>query len=190
MRKIFVCDDSMVINISIGKDSEGLGPMLPKEFNCVFRDSFKVFVSNGHPKPFGAAQFLAGVLIVILILFYPLNIFYHLYDKLLFILPNILFLLGGILTYAAGHIRNIRVTKVSLCLNMSSFLWSTLGLCFTILSHNQSSESKLQKGMQVTITCLFAAESLMALFLIVWQSKAVCRQHFNTLPLIQLKLED
>ncbi|XP_077577438.1 uncharacterized protein LOC144199573 isoform X2 [Stigmatopora nigra] len=188
MKKTFVCDESMVINISIGKDSEGLGPVFPKEFHCKFRDSFKVFAYNGHPKPLGATQCLVGVLIVILIRFYTPNI-YQLYN-LIIILPNILFLLSGILTYAAGHIRNIRVTKVSLCLNMSSFLWSIWGLCLTIISHNQSQNSKLQKGMQVTLMCLFVAESLIALFLIVWQNKAVCRQHFNTLPLIQLKLED
>ncbi|XP_057689823.1 uncharacterized protein LOC130914557 [Corythoichthys intestinalis] len=189
MRKAFVCVDAIIINIPIGKDSEGLGPVMPKEFQCVFRDSFKVFTYYGYPKPLGAAQFLAGVLIAILS---GLN---QTYVNLLVIFSNTPFLLGGMLTYAAGHVRNIRVIKVSFCLNIISFLWSIVLLCLTILNHNlfqdvTLQEFKSQTGMKATIGSLLAAESLMALFLILWQSKAVCRQHFNTLPIVQLKLED
>ncbi|XP_061530910.1 uncharacterized protein LOC133401677 isoform X2 [Phycodurus eques] len=161
MGKTFVCDDSMIINICIGKDSEGRGlAMMPREFSCVFQDMFKVFAYNGFPKPLGAAQCLAGVLII------TLNLMIHQgYIKMLVIFPGILFVLCGILTYAAGHVPNMRVR-------------------FT------SSKLELHTGIKATVVCLLAMESFITLFLIYWQSKAVCRQHFNTLPIVQLKQEN
>ncbi|XP_061530911.1 uncharacterized protein LOC133401677 isoform X3 [Phycodurus eques] len=159
MGKTFVCDDSMIINICIGKDSEGRGlAMMPREFSCVFQDMFKVFAYNGFPKPLG-------------------------------------FVLCGILTYAAGHVPNMRVTKVAFCLNIICFLCSAVSLCLSVLDLHSfqrftSSKLELHTGIKATVVCLLAMESFITLFLIYWQSKAVCRQHFNTLPIVQLKQEN
>ncbi|XP_061632804.1 uncharacterized protein LOC133479613 isoform X2 [Phyllopteryx taeniolatus] len=191
MRKTFVCDDSTIITICLGKDSEGRGlAMMPREFSCVFQDMFKVFAYNGFPKPLGAAQCLAGVLII------TLNLMIHQgYINMLLIFPSILFVLCGILTYVAGHVPNMCVTKVAFCLNIISFLCSAVSLCLSVLDLHSfqrltSSELKLHTGIKATIVCLLAMESFITLFLIYWQSKAVCRQHFNTLPIVQLKQED
>lgn len=56
MRKTFVCDESMVITIPLGNfKNDGAGQLMPEKFNCVFRDSFKVFVVRGKPKPLGVS---------------------------------------------------------------------------------------------------------------------------------------
>ncbi|XP_077383195.1 uncharacterized protein LOC144022342 [Festucalex cinctus] len=167
MRKTFVCDESIIINIPIRNDSEGRGHALPREFHCVFRDTFKVFASNGFPKPLGR------------------------YVDVLRVCPSILFVLCGMLTYAAGRVPNMRVTKVSFCLNIISFLWSVVSLCLSVIHLDHLfQEPQLQAGINATVVVLFAVESLIALFLIYWQSKAVCRQHFNTLPIVQMRHED
>ncbi|XP_061632807.1 uncharacterized protein LOC133479613 isoform X5 [Phyllopteryx taeniolatus] len=115
MRKTFVCDDSTIITICLGKDSEGRGlAMMPREFSCVFQDMFKVFAYNGFPKPLGAAQCLAGVLII------TLNLMIHQgYINMLLIFPSILFVLCGILTYVAGHVPNMCVLPVFRCVTLS-----------------------------------------------------------------------
>ncbi|XP_061144890.1 uncharacterized protein LOC133160835 isoform X1 [Syngnathus typhle] len=220
MRKTFVSDDSMIINIYIRKNSEGRGHVMPREFKCVFRDSFKVFAYNGFPKPLGAAQCLAGVM------FFSLGLIYRpmLHADIFIILPSISFVLCGMLTYAAGSVPNMRVvrgkccfgwlrcfffsefvdlsifyctcqTKVSFCLNVISFLESAVLLCLCLLDlalnwRDVEHESKLQMGIGVTASVLLLVESLIALFLIYWESKAVCRQYFNSLPIIQLRQEE
>ncbi|XP_068507921.1 uncharacterized protein [Syngnathus scovelli] len=191
MRKTFVSDDSMIINISIRKDSEGWGYVMPREFKCVFRDVFKVFAYNGFPKPLGAAQCVAGVTFFSLGLIYPSI----LRADIFILLPSIWFVLCGMLTYAAGSVPNMRLTKVSFCLNIISFLESTVLLCLFLLNRalywgDAEHESKLQMGIRVTAYVLLLVESLIALFLIYWESKAVCRQYFNTLPIIQLRQEE
>ncbi|XP_037130524.1 uncharacterized protein LOC119136273 [Syngnathus acus] len=191
MRKTFVSDDSMIINISIRKDSGGRGHVMPREFKCVFRDSFKVFAYNGFPKPLGAAQCLAGVTFLSLgLIFRP-----TLQADIFILLPSISFVLCGMLTYAAGSVPNMRVTKLSFCLNVISFLESTVLLCLCLLDltlnwGDAEHESKLQMGIGVTASVLLLVESLIALFLIYWESKAVCRQYFNALPIIQLRQEE
>ncbi|KAM9806105.1 uncharacterized protein ACBT44_013607 [Syngnathus typhle] len=191
MRKTFVSDDSMIINIYIRKNSEGRGHVMPREFKCVFRDSFKVFAYNGFPKPLGAAQCLAGVM------FFSLGLIYRpmLHADIFIILPSISFVLCGMLTYAAGSVPNMRVTKVSFCLNVISFLESAVLLCLCLFDlalnwRDVEHESKLQMGIGVTASVLLLVESLIALFLIYWESKAVCRQYFNSLPIIQLRQEE
>ncbi|XP_077432342.1 uncharacterized protein LOC144058027 isoform X1 [Vanacampus margaritifer] len=189
MRKTFVCDDAMIINIPIEKDNEGRGHAMPRDFHCVFRDTFKVFAYNGFPRPLGAAQGLAGVSLV------SLGLIAQRYADMLLICPSILFVVCGMLTYAAGRVPNMRVTKLSFCLNIISFLWSVVSICLSVINRHlfpeaTSQELKLQTGINATVVGLFAVESLIAVFLIYWQSKAVCRQHFNTLPIVQLSQED
>ncbi|XP_051920444.1 uncharacterized protein LOC127600183 [Hippocampus zosterae] len=190
MRKTFVCDDSMIIDIPIRKDRERRSRVMPQEFQCVFQDMFKVFANNGFPKPLGAAQCLTGVSLVSLGL-----MFYQSSADMLLIFPSILFVLCGMLTYAAGCVPNMRVTKVSFCLNIISFVESVVLLCLSLLDHRlfqdvTSHELKLQTGIKTTVAGLFVVQCFIALFLIYWQSKAVCRQHFNMLPIVQMRLED
>lgn len=47
----------MIITIPIGslKDA-GDGQLMPEKFHCVFRDSYKVFVNKGKPKPLGVSS--------------------------------------------------------------------------------------------------------------------------------------
>ncbi|XP_077432343.1 uncharacterized protein LOC144058027 isoform X2 [Vanacampus margaritifer] len=113
MRKTFVCDDAMIINIPIEKDNEGRGHAMPRDFHCVFRDTFKVFAYNGFPRPLGAAQGLAGVSLV------SLGLIAQRYADMLLICPSILFVVCGMLTYAAGRVPNMRVLPVVCCVNLS-----------------------------------------------------------------------
>uniref|UniRef100_A0A671W545 Uncharacterized protein n=1 Tax=Sparus aurata TaxID=8175 RepID=A0A671W545_SPAAU len=50
--------------------------------------------------------------------------------------------------------------------------------------------SWLYKGIKGLILTLLVVEKLMAVFLIYWLSKVVCRQSFNTLPIILLKKDE
>nr|XP_057940512.1 uncharacterized protein LOC131137039 isoform X1 [Doryrhamphus excisus]XP_057940513.1 uncharacterized protein LOC131137039 isoform X1 [Doryrhamphus excisus]XP_057940515.1 uncharacterized protein LOC131137039 isoform X1 [Doryrhamphus excisus]XP_057940516.1 uncharacterized protein LOC131137039 isoform X1 [Doryrhamphus excisus] len=185
MRKTFVCDDSMIITIPIGRRTHGRGHVMPREFQCVYRDTFKVFAIRGFPKPLGAAQCLTGLWLVIL------GLIFHQTGSVFHIFPNILFLLCGMLTFAAGHVPNMRVIKVSLCLNIVGFFWSVVAVCLSVTDYHLSQHfNKLHVAVKVTTVSLLVVENLTALFLIYRQSKAVCRQHFNTLPIIQLKHED
>lgn len=57
MKKTFVCDESMIITIPIGSvKSARVGQLMPERFQCVYKDSFKIFVLNGKPKPLGVSS--------------------------------------------------------------------------------------------------------------------------------------
>lgn len=57
MKNTFVCDETIMITIPIGrlKDAQRV-QVMPEEFRCVYRDTFKVFTYNGKPKPLGVSQ--------------------------------------------------------------------------------------------------------------------------------------
>uniref|UniRef100_A0A671W548 Uncharacterized protein n=1 Tax=Sparus aurata TaxID=8175 RepID=A0A671W548_SPAAU len=61
--------------------------------------------------------------------------------------------------------------------------WSLAAVCLCGLH-------LLHDGIRGLILTLLVVEKLMAVFLIYWLSKAVCRQSFNTLPIILLKQGD
>ncbi|XP_034731181.1 uncharacterized protein LOC117946863 [Etheostoma cragini] len=191
MMKTFACDDSMIITIPIGSLRDaGERQLMPEKFQCVYKDSYKIFVIKGKPKPLGAAQAIAGVFIVALGL-----IFSHLENTRFYTLPSILFVVCGMLSYAAGKSPNIHVTKLSFSLNIVSFFWSVAAVCLCMIDfHFSTKESlynpKVHKGIKGLIMTLLFFEKLIAIFLIYWLSKAVCRQHFNTLPIILLKQGD
>ncbi|KAF0045334.1 hypothetical protein F2P81_001863 [Scophthalmus maximus] len=112
---------------------------MPEKFNCVFRDSFKVFVVRGKPKPLGA--------------------------------------------------------KLSFSLNIISFFWSIAVFSVTVfqlqyLSILDSHHETLFKGVIGLMMSLLVFENSVAAFLIYWMSKAICREDFNTLPIILLKQRD
>ncbi|XP_060937714.1 uncharacterized protein LOC133014477 isoform X2 [Limanda limanda] len=168
MKTTFVCNESMVISIPIGRLKDaGPAELMPEKFNCVFKDSYKIFVLNGKPKPLGAAQAIAGVFLCAL---------------------------GGIetgvtLIYTVPSV----LAKLSFSLNIISFFWSlaafTVSVIFSIFPPPFSREPWFI-GVNGVIMSLLVVECLLALFLIFWLSKAVCRQHFNTLPIILLKHGD
>ncbi|XP_038567562.1 uncharacterized protein LOC119897724 [Micropterus salmoides] len=192
MKKTFVCDESMFITIPIGslKDAQE-GQLMPEKFQCVYRDSYKVFVVKGKPKPLGAAQAIAGVFIVTLgLLFTDLN---HRFPVWTDTLPSILFVVSGMLSYAAGKSPNMHVTKLSFSVNIISFFWSVaaITLCAISMSNDYNHRNhKVYMGMKGLIMTLLVVEKLIAVYLIYWSSKAICRQHFNSLPIILLKQAD
>lgn len=185
MKTTFLCDETMVITIPIGslKDISG-NQNVPEKFHCVYRDFYKVFVINGKPKPLGAAQAITGVFIVALAV---INIFSK-YSMDVFNLISLLFVVSGLLSFASGQSPNMQVTKLSFSLNIISFLWSLAAVVFNVITFD--SGTQLLIGVRILIMVLLVIESFMTLFLIYWLSKAVCRQHFNTLPVILLKRAD
>ncbi|KAL3060330.1 hypothetical protein OYC64_014819 [Pagothenia borchgrevinki] len=192
MKKTFQCDESMIITIPIGSLRDAReGQLMPEKFHCVYKDHFKVFVVKGKPKPLGAAQAIAGVFILALGLIYQESF------TMLYTLPSVLFLVCGMLSYAAGHFPNMQVTKLSFSLNIISFFWSIAAvvLCsitfhFWSGTHDENGNENLYQGIKGLILTLLGVEMLTSLFLIYWLSHAVCRQHFNTLPTILLKQGD
>ncbi|XP_061771789.1 uncharacterized protein LOC133562013 [Nerophis ophidion] len=188
MKETFVCDDYMIFTIPIGSDTEGCGNVRPGQFQCVFKDTFKVFAKKGFPKPLAAAQCLIGVSVV------SLGVMFYLTQNMFHIFPSVVFVLSGMLSYAAGRAPNMRVMKLSFCLNILSFLWSVVATCLLVIDilHDRRiyDDVKLHAAVRVMIVSLLVAESFIALFLIYWQNKAICRQHFNTLPIIHLTHED
>ncbi|TDH11916.1 hypothetical protein EPR50_G00065570 [Perca flavescens] len=191
MKKTFACDESMIITIPIGSLRDAReGQLMPEKFQCVYKDSYKIFVIKGKPKPLGAAQAIAGVFIVALGLIFtqtghPSENFIRFYT-----LPSVLFVVCGMLSYAAGQSPNMHVTKLSFSLNIVSFFWSVAAVCLCITSFHHSPNSEVQQGINGLIMTLLVVEKLIAISLIYWLSKAVCRQHFNTLPIILLKQGD
>ncbi|XP_033983726.1 uncharacterized protein LOC117480490 [Trematomus bernacchii] len=192
MKKTFQCDESMIITIPIGSLRDAReGQLMPEKFHCVYKDHFKVFVVKGKPKPLGAAQAIAGVFILALGLIYQESF------TMPYTLPSVLFLVCGMLSYAAGHFPNMQVTKLSFSLNIVSFFWSIAAvvLCsvtfhFWSGTHDENGNENLYQGIKGLILTLLGVEMLTSLFLIYWLSHAVCRQHFNTLPTILLKQGD
>ncbi|XP_076594313.1 uncharacterized protein LOC143325244 [Chaetodon auriga] len=190
MKKTFVCDESVIITIPLGSLTDARdGQLMPEKFQCVYRDSYKVFVVNGKPKPLGAAQAIAGVFILILGLIFTQT--EYIFVIWIYTLPSVVFVVSGMLSYAAGQSPNMYLTKLSFSLNIISFFWSVAAVCICAFSFSLSFHSlKLHEGINGLIMTLLVAEKLIALFLIYWLSKAVCRQHFNTLPIILLKQAD
>lgn len=195
MRKTFLCDESMIITIPIGslKNIQD-GQLMPENFHCVFRDNFKVFAVKGKPKPLGAAQAIAAVFLFTLGLISE--------DRLIiaFTVPSVLFLICGMLSFAAGKIPNMHVTKLSFSLNIISFFWSLVAFSFCMIGFHyppplfydppNTKQAQFFQGIVGLILTLVVFEGVMALYLIYWLSKAVCREHFNTLPIIMLKQEN
>ncbi|XP_051262784.1 uncharacterized protein LOC127367178 [Dicentrarchus labrax] len=197
MKKTFICDESMIITIPIGSlNGAREAQLMPEKFQCVYKDSYKIFAINGKPKPLGAAQAIAGVFIVILGLIFTPQTNRHIYDSdqiivRIYSLPSVLFVVSGMLSYASGQSANMHVTKLSFSLNIVSFFWSIAAICMCAMSFSFSwYQEKIHQGINGLILTLLVVENLFALFLIYWLSKAVCRNHFNTLPIILLKQGD
>lgn len=187
MKKTFVCDNSMIITIPIGSLNDArMQQIMPEKFHCVFRDSFKVFALKGRPKPLGAAQALAGMLVIVLGLIFTKS------DAviLFYTCPSVLFLVCGMLTYAAGQFPNMHLAKLSFAMNILGLFWSITAVILCGAFFQSQPIEPMSSGIKGVILTLMAVESFFACFLIYWQSKAVCKDHFNTLPVILLKQTD
>uniref|UniRef100_A0A8C5CWC5 Uncharacterized protein n=1 Tax=Gadus morhua TaxID=8049 RepID=A0A8C5CWC5_GADMO len=180
MKHTFKCDEGMLITIPLGALKDGQeGELMPDQFHCVFRDVYKAFITKGKPKRVGVAQAIVGLFVLSLALVCRVSLFVP--D----ILPyfNILFMVSGMLTFAAGCSPNMHVAKLSFICNIISFLWSLAAIMLHIIV--------LQGSYQVThgLTVAFlGVEMGITLFLIYWFSQCVCRQHFNTLPVVRLQV--
>ncbi|XP_059423132.1 membrane-spanning 4-domains subfamily A member 4D-like [Carassius carassius] len=178
MRYTFKPDDCMVITIPLGNlRNTGDGHLMPEKFTCVFKDAYKVFL-KGRPKELGAAQLSIGVFVICIG-----SLITHEYgpSHLVYTLPSALFIASGILSFAAGNSPFMPVVKLSFIFNIISLFWSISAI--VLCSENMFA------GLKVVIIVLCALELILALILIFWESKAVCRSHFNTLPLISIKQE-
>uniref|UniRef100_A0A8C1C4P3 Si:ch211-269k10.5 n=2 Tax=Cyprinus carpio TaxID=7962 RepID=A0A8C1C4P3_CYPCA len=196
MRYTFKPDDCMVISIPLGnlRNTED-GQLMPEKFTCVFKDAYKVFL-KGRPKELGAVQLSIGVFIICIGSLITLE-----YDTshLVYTLPSALFIASGILTFAAGNSPFMPVVKLSFIFNIISLFWSiaAIVLCsFLGEGHwglnnrpDYNTGRNMFVGLKVVIGVLCGLELILALILIFWESKAVCRSHFNTLPLITIKQE-
>ncbi|XP_041726746.1 membrane-spanning 4-domains subfamily A member 4D-like [Coregonus clupeaformis] len=188
MKYTFQSDECMVITIPLGnlRDAQE-GQLMPETFHCVFKDVYKVFL-KGQPKALGAAQLIAGVLVLILELLacgFPIIVLFTMRSSMLYVA-------AGMLTYAAGHSPNMCVVKLSFSLNIISCFWTVvpLGLYTAKVFIPLTWENQeVCSGIKGIVAVLLVIELVVAMVLIYWESKAVCRQHFNILPIVTLKQE-
>ncbi|XP_067267496.1 membrane-spanning 4-domains subfamily A member 4D [Chanodichthys erythropterus] len=192
MRYTFKPDDCMVISIPLGSiRNMREGQLMPEKFTCVFKDSYKVFL-RGRPKELGAAQLCIGAFVICLGSLIALE---DHANHLIYALPCALFIASGILTFAAGKSPIMPVVKLSFIFNIISLFWSiaAIVLCLVMSIGPIPNGDALSKplnifvGLKVVICVLCGFELILALVLIFWESKAICRPHFNTLPLITIK---
>ncbi|KAM9404297.1 membrane-spanning 4-domains subfamily A member 15-like isoform 1-T1 [Salvelinus alpinus] len=181
MKYTFQSDECMVITIPLGslRDAQE-GQLMPEKFHCVFKDVYKVFL-KGQPKALGAAQLIAGVLILGLLLVQPRSL------VLIYTISSVLFVVAGMLTYAAGHSPNMCVAKLSFSLNIVSCFWTLAAVALCISFGFQGEHQEVFHGTSGMIVVLLVIELVVAMVVIYWESKAVCRQHFNILPMVTLK---
>uniref|UniRef100_A0A4W5NAU9 Si:ch211-269k10.5 n=1 Tax=Hucho hucho TaxID=62062 RepID=A0A4W5NAU9_9TELE len=177
MKYTFQSDECMVITIPLGslRDAQE-GQLMPENFHCVFKDVYKVFL-KGQPKALGAAQLIAGVLVLIL----GLLLVQHSPVVLIYTMPSVLFVAAGLLTYAAGHSPNMCVAKLSFSLNIVSCFWTVAAVVLCISFGFQGEHREVFSGIKWMIVVLLVIELVVAMVGIYWESKAVCRQHFNIL---------
>ncbi|XP_039516818.1 uncharacterized protein LOC120471141 isoform X2 [Pimephales promelas] len=191
MRYTFKPDDCMVISIPLGSVRDMReGQLMPEKFTCVFKDTYKVFL-KGRPKELGAAQLSIGAFVICIGVLIAL---YYGFAHLVYTLPSALFIATGILTFAAGKSPFMPVMKLSFAFNIISLFWSIAALVLCSLtsegfyrSTDDISKNHMFVGLRVVIGVLCGLELILALVLIFWESKAVCRSHFNTLPMITIK---
>ncbi|XP_036071671.1 uncharacterized protein LOC112143230 isoform X4 [Oryzias melastigma] len=195
MKNTFVCDESMIITIPVGSIQELQdGQLMPEQFYCVFNDHFKVLVIKGKAQPLGAAQAIFGLLLSALALVVYHSVFW------IYTFPSIVFVICGGLSFAAGKCPNMTVAKLSFSLNILSLLWSFTAFVINLQYLIESPPHRWiylnywkylaywEVGeITILILSLLVVEFFICIFLIYWLSKAICRQHFNTLPTIVLK---
>ncbi|KAL7840363.1 hypothetical protein AOLI_G00256860 [Acnodon oligacanthus] len=190
MRYTFKSDDCMVITIPLQNIRNARdGQLMPEKFTCVFKDMYKVFL-KGRPKALGAAQITTGIFILCLGAVFISN---YGSTHTSHIVPSSVFIACGVLTYAAGYSPLMPVMKMSFIFNVIGLFWAiaALALCPLIESYDHPKTTKeiqdMYIGLKGVLVALHAVQFILAAVLIYWESKAVCRAHFNTLPMITLK---
>ncbi|XP_066542662.1 membrane-spanning 4-domains subfamily A member 4D [Hoplias malabaricus] len=189
MKYSFKSDDCMVITIPIQSIRNAAdGQLLPENFTCVFKDMYKVFL-RGRPKAMGAAQMTTGVFIMCLgaVFITKFGI-----EHARHIAPSVLFVACGILTYAAGHTPVMPVMKMSFVFNVVALFWAIAAIILCPVTEGSpysspNTKEKMYVGLKAVLIVLNLLEFFLAAVMIFWESKAVCRAHFNTLPMITLK---
>ncbi|XDV40923.1 hypothetical protein PO909_009911 [Leuciscus waleckii] len=194
MRYTFKPDDCMVISIPLGSiRSMREGQLMPEKFTCIFKDAYKVFL-KGRPKELGAAQLSIGAFVICIGILVAIECGLH---HLVYALPSALYIASGILSFAAGKSPLMPVVKLSFVFNIISLFWSIAAIVLCSVMDDRwfleyyrgydISKIHMFLGLRVVICVLCGLELILALVLIYWESKAICRSHFNTLPLITIK---
>ncbi|XP_060717176.1 membrane-spanning 4-domains subfamily A member 18 isoform X2 [Tachysurus vachellii] len=102
------------------------------------------------------------------------------------------FIVSGSLAVAAAHTPSMPLMKVSFVFNIISLaIIQTVFACLAInveyYGFSGSPQSGILNGLRWMMLVLFLLEFLLSVILIHWESKALCRTHFNSLPMITLK---
>ncbi|XP_063054462.1 membrane-spanning 4-domains subfamily A member 4A [Engraulis encrasicolus] len=213
MRFTFRSDERMLITIPLGSLRQTRsGHLMPEKFSCVFKDTYKVFqrgqpkalgtpaykvFQRGQPKALGVCQLMVGVFVISMGVLLSQNATHtdpnthtHTPDisPLLYTLPSILFIMSGMLSFAAGHTPHMGMMKLSFACNIVCIFWAIAAVVLCALAYGPQ-EPPHSLGLMVCVCVLLAGEMLVAVVMVYWQSKAVCRDHFNILPTITLKQE-
>ncbi|KAG7318029.1 hypothetical protein KOW79_019064 [Hemibagrus wyckioides] len=185
MRYTFKPDDCMVITIPLASVRNAReGQLMPDKFTCRFKDSYKVY-QRGRPKALGVAQIITAVFILclggLLINFYYYGFLY------MFMIPSILYLVSGALAIAAAHAPLMPLMKASFVFNILALCLAIIMTCLTCLMTLERYTYEIHTGLGVVMAVMHMFEFLLSVILIHWESKALCRTHFNSLPMITLK---
>ncbi|XP_047664460.1 uncharacterized protein LOC113634374 isoform X3 [Tachysurus fulvidraco] len=158
MRYTFKPDDCMVITIPLTSVRNAAeGQLMPDKFSCRFKDTYKVY-QRGWPKALG-------------------------------------FFVSGSLAIAAAQTPLMPLMKVSfvfniisLCLGISLAIFVCVDISITHFhGPPEFIQDRIEMGLIWIFLVLFLFEFLLSVILIHWESKALCRTHFNSLPMITLK---
>ncbi|MEQ2183884.1 hypothetical protein GOODEAATRI_002501 [Goodea atripinnis] len=91
-----------------------------------------------------------------------------------------------------GKCSNMHMAKLSFSMNIICFFCSLVLFSLYVVILNslryESTPKQLANGIIGLIMTLLVFECMISLFLIYWLSKAVCREHFNTLVCMSLFL--
>ncbi|XP_026989097.2 uncharacterized protein LOC125138337 isoform X1 [Tachysurus fulvidraco] len=195
MRYTFKPDDCMVITIpltSVRNAAEG--QLMPDKFSCRFKDTYKVY-QRGWPKALGAAQIATAVFILCLGVIKISYYYYHLPFTYIVMILSILFFVSGSLAIAAAQTPLMPLMKVSFVFNIISLCLAISLVIYTCVEISEEyygfygplQTFKMWMGLNWMFLVLFLFEFLLSVILIHWESKALCRTHFNSLPMITLK---
>ncbi|XP_047664461.1 uncharacterized protein LOC125138337 isoform X2 [Tachysurus fulvidraco] len=158
MRYTFKPDDCMVITIPLTSVRNAAeGQLMPDKFSCRFKDTYKVY-QRGWPKALG-------------------------------------FFVSGSLAIAAAQTPLMPLMKVSFVFNIISLCLAISLVIYTCVEISEEyygfygplQTFKMWMGLNWMFLVLFLFEFLLSVILIHWESKALCRTHFNSLPMITLK---
>ncbi|KAK6471566.1 membrane-spanning 4-domains subfamily A member 12-like [Huso huso] len=190
MAPTYTADDRMIITIPLGKlkDLQRGEKYMPETFSCIFSNSYKLFL-KGQPKALGAVQILIGIVhLACCIVLYQQP---HQSGSAISTVPSSVFIISGLLTVAAASTPDMCFMKFSFALNVISSLWAAVAFCLIItLAANSSNPPALEKtikGIEALIIIFHILELVVSGLTLHFESKALCRDYFNVLPVIYLE---